>query len=199
MIPMKAAQCCMWPKPFDCPGINALTDLPGSSTYVCRPHLTSSFAPCHNHLSHSRSRSLERYHTDTPTSILLDVVIRLLAVHQRSVVTTQRPVPLRADSTSSLPGPDHQGGVGPAHREQGRVVLSPADVGHLGAVAHVTLKTSILTLKEEERKSPPQHYLLIIIPTETEPATRSYSSRVAEQFEEAEVVTGREQRLVSGE
>lgn len=40
---------------------------------------------------------------------------------------------------------------------------------------------------------------LIIIPSETEPATRSYSNRVAEQFEEAEVITGREQCLVSGE
>lgn len=79
----------------------------------------------------------------TPTSILLDVVVRLLAVHGRSVVTTQNSIPI----ASSLPHPDHQGGVGPAHRQQGGVVLSPADVGHLGAVANVALKTSVLTLK----------------------------------------------------
>lgn len=83
----------------------------------------------------------------TPTSILLDVVVRLLAVHGRSVVTTQNSIPLSADAASSLPHPDHQGGVGPAHRQQGGVVLSPADVGHLGAVANVALKTSVLTLK----------------------------------------------------
>lgn len=61
------------------------------------------------------------------------------------------PLSLPTDPTSSLPRPDHQGGVSPAHRQQGGVVLSPADVGHLGAVAHVALKTSVLTLEGEEK------------------------------------------------
>lgn len=58
----------------------------------------------------------------------------------------QRPLPLSADPASSLPCPDHQRGVGPAHRQQGGVILSPADVGHLSAVTHVALETGVLTL-----------------------------------------------------
>ncbi|TNN54314.1 hypothetical protein EYF80_035464 [Liparis tanakae] len=60
-----------------------------------------------------------------------------------------RPLPLHTDPASTLPRPDHQGGVGPAHRQQGAVVLGPAHVCHLSAVAHVALESSVLTLEEQ--------------------------------------------------
>lgn len=91
---------------------------------------------------------------------------------------TQRPLSLSADHASSLPRPDHQGGVGPAHRQQGGVILSPADVGHLGAVPHVTLKTSVLTLERGGRRKQTHLYVLRSVKRESNNKNKDEEIRI---------------------
>lgn len=77
------------------------------------------------------------------TSVLLSVVIGLLAVHSFTLFVTRR-----------LSGPDHQRRVPATHRQQHRVIVRPADVGHIGAVTHILLKLCKLALmpRQEDQK-----------------------------------------------
>lgn len=70
------------------------------------------------------------------TPIVLALYVRLLAVTLASLSVAFR-----------LMGPDHEGGVPPTHRHQKRVIVSPPDVGHVGAVCHVALELRVLALR----------------------------------------------------
>ena len=76
-----------------------------------------------------------RYENSQCTSVLLNVIIGLLAIDRPVLAVT---LPLQR--------PDHQRCVCPAYRQQRGVILCPAHVGHMGAVAHVLLEAGILTL-----------------------------------------------------
>lgn len=110
-------------------------------------------AGLHSHWSTTPSN--RKTLNQTPTSVLLGVVVRLLTVHRqwrRQVVSARRPrlhrLPAAGPTHSPflLPCPNHERCVGPAHRQQGSVVVGPAEVGHLGAVSQVALEAGILTL-----------------------------------------------------
>ena len=48
--------------------------------------------------------------------------------------------------------PHHQRRVRSAHRDQVLVVIGPADVGHVGTVAHVFLELGIFALDDVDRR-----------------------------------------------